>query len=234
MLPRAALAALAMAVLPVASAQSQESPTRYSLAGGCYTVNGPSGQPIAGAERVRMQATTLGRYLLYLPDRTFVAAQSDGTVEPAPAPSPAADWRVARRRRRHVHALAGVGRRAGARRRRHACAGGERRPRHLRRAEGCAVYPEAALNAKRPAPRVGRGLPRRVKGLLEGHMHWMTFEYFGGKLPLRPAVAPVRHRVRAARLLVDRGPAGRRARRSRTSSTTATRRSRTTRAATRS
>ena len=41
-----------------------------------------------------MQATTLGRYLLYRPDRTFLAAQDDGSVAPAPEPSPAADWRV--------------------------------------------------------------------------------------------------------------------------------------------
>ena len=41
-----------------------------------------------------MQATALGRYLLYRPDSTFLAAQGDGSVSPASAPSPAADWRV--------------------------------------------------------------------------------------------------------------------------------------------
>src|SRR5829696_9281775 len=91
---RASLLATIVLLLAGAEAQAQEPPTRYSLAGGCYTVTGPDGRPIAGAERVRMQATTLGRYLLYLPDRTFVAAGDDGSVGPAPRPSPAADWRV--------------------------------------------------------------------------------------------------------------------------------------------
>jgi hypothetical protein len=46
-------------------------------------------------------------------------------------------------------------------------------------AQGCAVFPEAELNATgTPAT---NPLPfGRVGGLVEGHMHWMTFEYIGG------------------------------------------------------
>src|SRR5256714_15086012 len=80
--------ALASAAAPAAS-WGADAPTRYSLAGGCYALTG-----VPGAEQVRMQATALGRYLLYRPDRTFLAAQDDGTVKPDTAPSPAADWRV--------------------------------------------------------------------------------------------------------------------------------------------
>src|SRR2546421_3414528 len=76
---------LALWAAPVAHAQQ----TRYSLANGCYTLTG-----VDSAQQVRMQATALGRYLLYRPDRTFVASQSDGSVAPANDPSPAADWRV--------------------------------------------------------------------------------------------------------------------------------------------
>ena len=45
-------------------------------------------------QRLRMQATTLGRYLLYRPDNRFVAARADGTAGPADEPSPAAEWNV--------------------------------------------------------------------------------------------------------------------------------------------
>ncbi|MDQ3937010.1 MAG: dipeptidase, partial [Actinomycetota bacterium] len=47
-------------------------------------------------------------------------------------------------------------------------------------ATGCAEYPEADLNA-RGTPARGATPFGAVSGLLEGHMHWMTFEYFGGE-----------------------------------------------------
>src|SRR6476619_4403977 len=81
------------AATPVAGAWA-DAPTRYTLANGCYTLQSPSGQVVAGGDRVRMQATTLASYLLYRPDRTFLAAQGNGGVAPDQRPSPAADWRV--------------------------------------------------------------------------------------------------------------------------------------------
>ena len=68
-------------------------PTRYSLANGCYALQNSSGAVVAGGERLRMQATTLGSYLLYRPDATFLAAHGNG-VGPDQQPSPAADWRA--------------------------------------------------------------------------------------------------------------------------------------------
>ena len=56
---------------------------------GCYSLSAANGRSLTGAEHVRMQATALGRYLLYLPDGTFLAAQDDGGVRPAAEPSPA-------------------------------------------------------------------------------------------------------------------------------------------------
>ena len=55
----------------VAPASAAE--TRYSLAGGCFTRGG-----VPGAEAVRMQATALGRYLLYRPDGTYVGLRGRG------------------------------------------------------------------------------------------------------------------------------------------------------------
>src|SRR4051794_15778869 len=85
----AAVAVLALALPPLASAAD-----RYSLQGGCYALQNASGTTIAGGESVRLQATTLGRYLFYRPDGTYLVAQPDGSLAPASAPSPAADFNV--------------------------------------------------------------------------------------------------------------------------------------------
>src|SRR5213080_3235845 len=90
-----AVVALGLAAAAPTAGAWADAPTRYTLANGCYALQGSSGQVVAGGDRVRMQATTLGSYLLYRPDRTFLAAQANGSVAPAQEPSPAADWRVA-------------------------------------------------------------------------------------------------------------------------------------------
>ena len=65
------LALLALAALLPGQAAAAD---RYALAGGCYTADRRR-PACACAEQVRLQATALGRYLLYRPDGTFVAAQ---------------------------------------------------------------------------------------------------------------------------------------------------------------
>ena len=167
------LAALAVALLAAAT-PAQAAETRYSLAGGCYALQvARSGAPVAGAERVRMQATDLGSYLLYLPDRTFLAARGDGSAAPAAEPSPSADWRVS-------DAGGGTFTLSPA-------SAPDRPLRHggsdrftFTPATGCPAYPEIELSA-RGAPARGATAFGAVSGLLEGHMHWMTFEYFGGE-----------------------------------------------------
>src|SRR5207237_10569519 len=48
------------------------------------------------------------------------------------------------------------------------------------RTTGCAVFPEAELDAT-GKPRVNPISYGKVGGLIEGHMHWMTYEYLGGE-----------------------------------------------------
>jgi hypothetical protein len=150
------VALLALAALPSVA----HGLTRYGLAGNCYALQA-DGAPVAGGEQVRMQATALGSYLLYRPDGTFLTA--DGVGE---APGPEADWAVEEAGgdrftlipKRGGPALTGVA---------------------FSPAEGCATFPEAELNAT-GAPARGATPFGRVGGLVEGHMHWMTFEYIGG------------------------------------------------------
>src|SRR3954454_25368213 len=152
---------LALAGHPGTSAAA--GPTRYSLANGCYALRSASGAVVPGGERLRMQATGLGSYLLYLPDRTFLAAQSGGGVAPAAEPSPAADWKVTEAAGKFNLAPASGGA---------TLASVTFSP-----ADGCAVFPEAERNATgTPRKNVPFG---RLGGLVEGRMHWMTFEYLG-------------------------------------------------------
>jgi hypothetical protein len=162
---RATTAVAVAALAAAAPALAADAPDRYSLVHGCYSLQTPSGQAIAGAEKVRMQAVTLGRYLMYRPDQTFVASQSDGSVAGAQSPSAAADWRVDE---------AGGGTFTLTPQ-----SGGRSLSARFVPADGCAVYPEAELNAT-GTPRPGDTSYARVAGMVEGHMHWMTFEYIGG------------------------------------------------------
>jgi hypothetical protein len=178
------LAVALLASLPARAAAKPQ--TRYSLVHGCYALSSATGRPLAGAAHVRMQATALGRYLLYLPDRTFLTAQSDGSVSPAAAPSPSADWTVKRAGTglftlspqsdaARVLSVSGNGTGSLAA---PASAGNAAQIRFAP-ATGCAVFPEAALDAT-GKPAAGNTSFGRVGGLVEGHMHWMTFEYLGG------------------------------------------------------
>src|SRR4051812_40377624 len=181
----ALLAALTLAV-PV-TAQAASTQTRYSLVHGCYALSAANGQALKGGENVRMQATTLGRYLLYRPDSTFLTAQDDGSVSPASEPSPAADWRVdpagsdsfTLTPQSVDGRVLSVGPNGAGSLADSASAGDAGRIKFTP-ASGCAVYPEASLDAT-GTPAKGSTSFGRVGGLVEGHMHWMTFEYLGGK-----------------------------------------------------
>jgi hypothetical protein len=183
---QAGLLGLALAVVLASPASgAKKKPTRFSLAGGCYGLRSvSSGSLVAGAGQIRMQATTLGSYLLYRPDRTVLAAQEDGSVAPAGQPSPAADWRVAKAGRRKFtlspasapESLLRVGPDGSL-----SLSSAEDLPTRFRfaRSRGCAVYPEAELNAT-GKPKRGKTRYGAVGGFLEGHNHWMTYEIFGG------------------------------------------------------
>jgi hypothetical protein len=151
-----ALAAAGAALAPATAAGAD----RYALAGGCYSMS-------SAAEPLRLKATALGRYLLYTKDGRFLTAQPDGSLAAADGPGPAADFAVEE-------------------------AGGDAFrlvPQSTGRpvatvtfspASGCATFPEAGLQAE-GTPSRGRTEFGEVGGLVEGHMHWMAYGYFGGQ-----------------------------------------------------
>ncbi len=158
-----AAAALAVAIAgPVSSASAAD---RYAFAGGCYTATDASGAKVA--EQVRMKATALGRYMLFTKDAKFLSASEAGKLEPAAAPSPAADFALGDAAAETFtltpqstkQAVATVA---------------------FTKAEGCKEFPEADLNAT-GTPSKGATEFGRVGGVLEAHMHWMAYDYFGGR-----------------------------------------------------
>ena len=168
---RGAMAGMALAAIAAAPAAAQDdAPTAYSLAGGCFSLKVTDGPAIGGADRIRMQATDLGSYLLFTADQKFLAAQADGSVAPDDEPSPDADWRVSEEGDGTFSLTPVSG----------AASQLDGRPVSFDPAEGCAAYPEAQLNA-RGTPDPAKTSYGEVGGLLEGHMHWMNHRYFGGE-----------------------------------------------------
>lgn len=97
---------LAATFASVASAEAAPTKlTRYSVVDGCFALQSQSGgeflakggggyvptAELAGAERFRLQATTLGEYLFYGTASDFMAVAGD-SVAPAAQPSPNAEW----------------------------------------------------------------------------------------------------------------------------------------------
>jgi microsomal dipeptidase-like Zn-dependent dipeptidase len=168
--------------LLVLAAPAPAAETRYSLANGCFRAAG-----VPGAEAVRMQATALGRYLLYRPDGRYVA--STGVTA---APSPAADWKVEEAGDTFTLTPGSGPARTGVR---------------FTPATGCASFPEAPLNAT-GTPSRGALPYGRVGGLVDGHMHWMTFEYFGGNFHCGRPWAPYGIAAALPDCATIEGPAG--------------------------
>jgi hypothetical protein len=151
---------------------------RYAMYDGCYalqsTANGRwlagarpafSAGSMAAATPVYFKATDLGRYLLYSPQRTYLA-QTGGAPTWAPSPSETADWTVTEPaadrfafRLPNGHALPGQVR--------------------LHLTKGCAAFPEIGTNVS-GNPIAGTTPYQEVRGYIDGHTHGMAFEFLGG------------------------------------------------------
>ena len=191
--------ACALAAVP-ADAQNDERQTRYSLAGGCWAIQPVSGGFLqrAGAgyndlgtapprsEAFRLQATTLGRYLLYGSKAEFLAAGDGDAIVAANAPSPAADWAVVGKGDGQFEIRNSATDRPLLRRADGVVAQGS--PGQSDRttlfgfenSSGCAVYPEISLNAT-GKPRGGSTPFTEATGMADMHNHVSAFEFLGGR-----------------------------------------------------
>jgi hypothetical protein len=142
---------------------------RYAMAGGCYTLAG---------QKVRFQATDLGRYLLYSTDRKVLTAGILGnSVHWDVAPSPRGDWIVQK-------TLAGFTFQLDDGRRLTSSASGfvtgpTGSAFSLRTTTGCPEYPEVDTNVSGD-PHAGATPFQEVRGYVDPHVHGMAFEFLGG------------------------------------------------------
>lgn len=186
-----AIALAALLGLAPASAAAQEPQTRYSIVHDCLALKAPGGfvakssggytataGDVGAAEPFRMQATALGRYLLYGTQRDFLALDGNAIVSDA-EPSDDSDWTVNEVPGgfQIVNDFAGKGLAVGPG---GALVAGAATTFELVEASGCPEYPEVELNVEGTP---GKGSPRygEVTGAVEGHMHGMAFEFLGGK-----------------------------------------------------
>ena len=111
-----------------------------------------------GGQPTRFKATTLAEYLLYTADGKYIAAGGDR----ADNPSPSTEW-----------VAADDGGQVSL-----APKEGEGSLTVGPATTGCAEFPEIEVNATgTPA---GSKAWQHVRGLVDGHMHWMAFEFLGG------------------------------------------------------
>ncbi|MCW2681572.1 MAG: hypothetical protein JWM62_2973 [Frankiales bacterium] len=207
-----ALAASGVGLVPVATAAAPESipvqtyevaprqaapEDRYALAGGCYAVQDrSSGRWVsrttdgftataaspAAAEPFHLQATDLGRYLLFGTARDFLAGETGpragDAVVAAAAPSEAADF-VLDGTARQGFTLA-LGERGVAVGPDGALTLGAPSRLAFQGRSGCAAWPEVQTNVTGPV--VGQGTSyEESSGYLDAHLHTMAFEFVGGQ-----------------------------------------------------
>ncbi|GGO74453.1 hypothetical protein GCM10012276_22510 [Nocardioides deserti] len=129
---------------------------RYAMANGCYAL---AGSPIY------FKPTTLGKYLLYAKDRTFVTAGG----ERAARPSAATVW-TARKQGNRFTFRNGSG----------ALRIGSASSFTLTRTAGCSAYPESQIDVV-GGPHAGVTPFQEVRGYVDAHTHGMAFEFLGGQ-----------------------------------------------------
>ena len=196
------------ALAPAAGAQSADD--RYSLANGCFALRSEqtgqyvkkTGNPLpidpfyaataatAGeAEKFRMQATDLGRYLFYGPTPDFLARNGVfNNTAPLTQPSDDTDWTVTEDGGafRVVNEVGPLPDRDlavdadGVLTTVPAGTGGDAGLFTFAETTGCADYPEVEVNVTGPLP-AKRPPDSEVSGFVETHMHQMAFEFLGTK-----------------------------------------------------
>src|SRR3954447_18412798 len=171
--PLAVVALLATA--PAAHADN----SRYALVHGCYDLT--SGDTtVSSIGPFRMQATALGKYLLYGKKGDFLAKTGDG-VDSAGAPSEDANWTVDGTTGAFTLTLESAKQSLAYSGGKLTLApAGQGTKFALAPAQGCADFPESQVDVS-GAPSTSRSPYGTVRGFVDAHMHWMAFEFLGGK-----------------------------------------------------
>ena len=179
-----------------------------------------------------MQATDLGRYLLYGKDRDFLASARSRSstcprsrrsrrpsgaarkrIQSETAPSEPADWRVEARRAPSRSRCPRRAARSASTARATLVLTACRRALRVRARDGLRRLPRGRDQRDRPADQAARLPFGEVRGLVDAHMHMMAFEFLGGRIHCGRPWHPFRRARRAGRLPRPRAQRRRRDRR---------------------
>ena len=193
---RSGMAVAACAFASAFAAPSASAVDVYSFANGCYALRDQTANRFvvrdalgysataatAGAATpFRMQATGLGRYLLYGPDGAMPSTAPLNGVASTSTPGPAADWRVqdVAGRLRLISMSTGKELGVGAAGRLTQVANGPARWGFVATG-GCSKFPEVEVNVT-GQPLKGSSPTAKVRGFLDDHIHLGAFEFLGGR-----------------------------------------------------
>ena len=176
--------------------QSANPHTRYSIVKGCFSLRSQAlNRVVAGP--FRMQATELGRYLLYDKNRKFFgtggALLSSG-LGPRNQPSESTNWRVDGPTGGPFKLfVGGKALRASSGGLSLGSSSGSAALFTFQAASGCPVYPEVETRATGTPART-RTSWGEIRGMIDLHMHMTAFEFLGGRAhcgrPWHPYGAP--------------------------------------------
>ncbi|HET7735492.1 MAG TPA: hypothetical protein VFK52_05935 [Nocardioidaceae bacterium] len=169
---------------------------RYAMAGGCYTIQAPSGtfvhrngtKPTAvgsGAEPFHFQATNLGTYLVYGTKADFLGTTSVlNLLGFAPAfnstAGPASDWTVAAKGTGFSFVIGGKALVSGPDGALSIGTAANATAFKLRTTSGCASWPEIETNVQGTFK--GATSMQETRGYVDLHSHGMTHEFLGGRV----------------------------------------------------
>ena len=193
---RSTIAVMACLCASALAAPSASAVDVYSFANGCYALRDTTtdrfvvrdesrytatAAGLGAAVPFRMQATALGRYLLYGPHRRMPSTAPLNGVEPTFTPGPAADWRVrtVAGKLRLISVSTGKRLGVGAGGQLTQVASGQARWRFVP-ATHCSQFPEVEVNVT-GEPLKGSSPTARVRGFLDDHNHLGAFEFLGGR-----------------------------------------------------
>jgi microsomal dipeptidase-like Zn-dependent dipeptidase len=183
-----------LAALAPSVARAADGDARYALVHGCYALkSAATGKYVqkanggyaatagdaGSAEGFRMQATALGRYLLFGKAGDFLAADVTGTVVTAANPDQNADFTVDTKgdafsivldAQKKALATDGAGKLVLA---------DTPGAFTFTAATGCATFPEIDTQVT-GTPFTGAAPWSEVRGFVDPHFHWMAFEFLGG------------------------------------------------------
>jgi len=193
---RVALALVACASVSALLAQPAAAVDIYGYANGCYALRDANTNrfvvrdalgysataPTAStATPFRMQATALGRYLLYGPGGNMPSASALDSLAATTTAGPAADWSVDDGGDTVSLENVSTGRQLGVGLLGRLVQNGSTSPRwSFSQADGCDTFPEVEVNVT-GKPFKGPNAKAKVRGFIDDHIHLGAFEFLGGR-----------------------------------------------------